>query len=138
MSNAALLSAYRCNPARTGVNLGPVKLVKDLNGRLIGEGINSGQRIMSFAPENQILVSQSYFEVVSCLSDDYKALFKLKGVETDKHVREHTVYSLLPPASGTWPTSAHFGGLLAGQAAKPTNLGAVEGIASRLAGLATS
>ncbi len=89
---------------RTGVNLGPVKLVKDLNGRLnaIGEGINSGQRVMSFAPDNQILVSQSYFEVVSCLSDDYKVLFKLKGIETDKHVREHTVYSLLPPATGTW------------------------------------
>jgi len=102
---AAQQSGFR---ARTGVNLGPVKLVKDLNGRLnaIGEGINSGQRVMSFAPENQILVSQSYFEVVSCLSDDYKALFKLKGIETDKHVREHTVYSLLPPASGTWPTQA--------------------------------
>lgn len=87
---------------RTGVNLGPVKLVKDLNGNLnaIGEGINTGQRIMSFAPENQILVSQSYFEVVSCLSDDYKALFRLKGVETDKHVREHTVYTLQPPGSG--------------------------------------
>ena len=87
---------------RTGVNLGPVKLVKDLNGSLnaIGDGINTGQRIMSFAPENQILVSQSYFEVVSRLSDDYKALFKLKGVETDKHVREHTVYCLLPPGPG--------------------------------------
>jgi Flp pilus assembly protein TadD/class 3 adenylate cyclase len=86
---------------RTGVNLGPVKLVKDINGSLnaIGDGMNVGQRIMSFAPENQILVSQSYFQVVSCLSDDYKALFKLKGVETDKHVREHTVYSLLPPGS---------------------------------------
>jgi Flp pilus assembly protein TadD/class 3 adenylate cyclase len=86
---------------RTGVNLGPVKLVKDINGSLnaIGDGMNVGQRIMSFAPENQIVVSQSYFQVVSCLSDDYKALFKLKGVETDKHVREHTVYSLLPPGS---------------------------------------
>lgn len=87
---------------RTGVNLGPVKLLKDINGNLnvIGDGINDGQRIMSFARENQILVSQSFFQVVSCLSDDYKALFRLKGVETDKHVREHTVYSLLPPGAG--------------------------------------
>src|SRR5215470_12166073 len=87
---------------RTGVNLGPVKLVRDLNGSLnaLGDGINVGQRIMSFAPENQILVSQSYFEVVSRLSDDYKALFKLKGMETDKHVREYMVYTLLPPESG--------------------------------------
>src|SRR3984957_1584663 len=91
---------------RTGVNLGPVKLVKDINGSLnaIGDGMNVGQRIMSFAPENQILVSQSYFQVVSCLSDDYKALFKLKGVETDKHVREHTVYCLLPPGSAELQT----------------------------------
>src|SRR5580704_9029297 len=86
---------------RLGINLGPVKLVRDLNGALnaIGDGINAGQRIMSFASDNRILVSQSFFEVVSRLSDDYKGMFRLKGVETDKHVREHTVYSLLPPGS---------------------------------------
>jgi len=86
---------------RLGINLGPVKLVKDINGALnaIGDGINAGQRIMSFAQENQILVSQSFFEVVSRLSDDYKQLFELKGVEKDKHVREHTVYHLTPPGS---------------------------------------
>jgi class 3 adenylate cyclase/Tfp pilus assembly protein PilF len=84
---------------RIGINLGPVKLVKDINGALnaLGDGMNAGQRIMSFAAENQILVSQSFFEVVSRLSDDYRDLFRLKGVETDKHVREHTVYKLLPP-----------------------------------------
>jgi class 3 adenylate cyclase len=84
---------------RIGINLGPVKLVRDINGapNAIGDGMNAGQRIMSFARENQILVSQSYFEVVSRLSDDYKNLFTLKGVERDKHVREHTVYDLSPP-----------------------------------------
>src|SRR5580704_15281453 len=86
---------------RLGINLGPVKLIKDINGPLnaIGDGINAGQRIMSFASENQILVSQSFFEVVSRVSDDYKLLFQLKGVERDKHVREHTVYHLTPPGS---------------------------------------
>jgi len=86
---------------RLGINLGPVKLVKDINGALnaIGDGINAGQRIMSFAQANQILVSQSFYEVVSCLDDDYKLLFQLKGVETDKHVREHTVYHLASPGS---------------------------------------
>src|SRR5579862_9859016 len=90
---------------RIGINLGPVTLVKDINGALnaIGDGINAGQRIMSFASENQILVSQSYFEVVSRLSDDYKQMFQLKGVETDKHVREHTVYHLTPPGSEKRP-----------------------------------
>jgi class 3 adenylate cyclase len=86
---------------RIGINLGPVKLVRDINGaaNAIGDGMNAGQRVMSFAGENQILVSQSYFEVVSRLSDDYKNLFSLKGVETDKHIREHTVYHLSPPGA---------------------------------------
>ncbi len=84
---------------RIGINLGPVKLVRDINGapNAIGDGMNAGQRVMSFAAENQILVSQSYYEVVSRLSDDYKTLFTLKGVERDKHIREHTVYTLSPP-----------------------------------------
>ncbi len=86
---------------RIGINLGPVRLVRDINGapNAIGDGMNAGQRVMSFAGENQILVSQSYFEVVSRLSDDYKNLFTLKGVETDKHVREHVVYKLSPPGA---------------------------------------
>jgi class 3 adenylate cyclase len=86
---------------RLGINLGPVKLIKDINGALnaIGDGINDGQRIMSFASANHILVSRSFFEVVSRLSDDYKALFQFKGIEKDKHVREHTVYHLVPPGS---------------------------------------
>jgi class 3 adenylate cyclase len=92
---------------RIGINLGPVKLVRDINGapNAIGDGMNAGQRVMSFAGENQILVSQSYFEVVSRLSDDYKNLFSLKGVETDKHIREHTVYHLSPPGVQHGPVS---------------------------------
>ena len=86
---------------RLGINLGSVKLIKDINGALnaIRDGINAGQRIMSFASANQILVSQSFFEVLSRLSDDYKRLFQLKGVETDKQVREYTVYHLVPPGA---------------------------------------
>jgi hypothetical protein len=86
---------------RLGINLGSLKLVKDVNGRLnaLGDAINDAQRIMSFASDNHILVSQSFFEVVNHLSDDYKHLFRLEGVKRDKHVREHTVYALLPPAS---------------------------------------
>jgi TolB-like protein/class 3 adenylate cyclase len=88
---------------RMGINLGPVRLVRDINGALnaIGDGINAAQRVMSFAPENRILVSQSFFEVVSRLSDEYKAMFQLRGKEKDKHVREHTLYYLIPAGSGT-------------------------------------
>jgi class 3 adenylate cyclase len=86
---------------RLGINLGPVKLVRDINGNLnaLGDGINIGQRIMSFAEPNEILVSRSYHEVVSRLSEDYRKLFTFGGVRQDKHVREHLVYRLLPPGS---------------------------------------
>ena len=81
---------------RIGINLGPVKLIKDLNGQanIVGDGINVAQRIMSFAEPNQVLVSRSYYEVVSCLSDAYSKMFHYEGSRTDKHVREHEVYAV--------------------------------------------
>ena len=84
-------------PVRLGVNLGPVRLVKDLNGQMniIGDGINVAQRIMSFSEPGQLLVSRSFYEVVSCLSRDYMNLFRHEGSRTDKHVREHEVYSVV-------------------------------------------
>ncbi len=84
-------------PVRLGVNLGPVRLVKDLNGQvnIIGDGINVAQRVMSFSQPGQLLVSRSFYEVVSCLSRDYAKLFHHEGARTDKHVREHDVYSVI-------------------------------------------
>src|SRR5213596_2101601 len=84
-------------PMRLGVNLGPVRMVKDLNGQMniIGDGINVAQRVMSFARPGQLLVSRSFYEVVSCLSRDYANLFHHEGARTDKHVREHDVYSVV-------------------------------------------
>lgn len=81
---------------RCGINLGPVKLVKDINAQpnIIGDGINVAQRIMGFSQPGQLLVSRSYFEVVSRLSDDYSNLFRYEGSRTDKHVREHEVYAV--------------------------------------------
>src|SRR6185503_14518024 len=84
-------------PMRLGVNLGPVRMVKDLNGQMniIGDGINVAQRVMSFSRPGQLLVSRSFYEVVSCLSRDYAKLFQHEGARTDKHVREHDVYSVV-------------------------------------------
>src|SRR3979411_1999013 len=83
-------------PVRLGVNLGPVRLVKDLSDQvnISGDAINVAQRVMSFSRPGQLLVSRSFYEVVSCLSRDYKALFRHEGQRTDKHVREHEVYSV--------------------------------------------
>ena len=84
-------------PVRLGVNLGPVRLVKDLNAQMniIGDGINVAQRVMSFARPGQLLVSRSFYEVVSCLSRDYATLFRHEGSRTDKHVRAHEVYAVV-------------------------------------------
>jgi hypothetical protein len=81
---------------RLGINLGPVRLVKDINGQpnIIGDGINVAQRVMSFSEPGQIVVSRSFYEVVSCLSEGYGRLFHYEGSRTDKHVREHEIYTV--------------------------------------------
>ncbi|MDD4929992.1 MAG: hypothetical protein PHP85_12030 [Gallionella sp.] len=88
--------------ARLGIHLGPVSLVKDLNGQInmLGDGINSAQRVMSFAGKDQIYVSRAYFDFVSNLSDEYNDLFRYRGSHQDKHGREFQVYELLD-ASGS-------------------------------------
>lgn len=93
---------------RMGINLGPVKLVQDINGHLnaLGDGINAGQRVMSFAGDNQILVSRSFYEVVSCLSDCYGPMFSFVGARKDKHAREHVVYQLAPAGEAAPPPNA--------------------------------
>ena len=81
---------------RMGINLGPVRLVKDLNGQsnVIGDGINDAQRVMDFALPGQLLVSRSFHDMVSRLSDAHAKLFTREGLRTDKHVREHEVYAV--------------------------------------------
>src|SRR5262245_49224502 len=117
---------------RSGINLGPVKLIKDLNGQLniIGDGINVAQRVMSFAAPNEILVSRSYFEVVSCLSEGYGKMFHYEGSRTDKHVREHEVYAV-GDSAGELRQSIEAAQI--STSALPFNLGAARSFADRLA-----
>ena len=81
---------------RCGVNLGPISLLKDINGQanVIGDGINVAQRIMGFAKEGELLVSRSFHEVVTLMSGDYAAIFSHEGLRTDKHGRAHDVYAV--------------------------------------------
>lgn len=83
-------------PVRMGINVGPISLMKDINGlaNVLGDGINVAQRIMGFAQKGELLVSRSFFEVVSRLSGDYATLFRYEGSRTDKHQREHEVYAV--------------------------------------------
>jgi class 3 adenylate cyclase len=83
-------------PMRMGINLGPVKLITDLNDQVnaIGDGLNVAQRVMSFAEEGQLLVSAGYYDVISRQSVEYANLFAREGRRQDKHVREYEVYSV--------------------------------------------
>jgi len=106
-------------PMRLGINLGPVRLMTDLNDQtnVIGDGINVAQRVMSFAESGQLLVSASYQQVVARVSQHYGRLFKPMSKRQDKHAREHEVYlvddAVRIQESLTEPTAA------AGAAAAP-------------------
>lgn len=106
MRSSLLGEGVRMEPAllvRMGVNLGPVRLVRDINGQpnIVGDGINVSQRVMGFADPGQILVSRSYYDAVSRLSQEYAGMFHYQGSRTDKHVREHEVYAIGYPGDFT-------------------------------------
>jgi len=104
LRNAFMKSADNCEVAydvRSGINLGPVKIVEDINGQrnTIGDAINVAQRVMDFAKPNQLLVSRSYFDVVNAISEKYQTMFNYIGVREDKHIRKHDVYEVLKDAT---------------------------------------
>jgi hypothetical protein len=106
MRSSLLNEGVRMDPpllVRIGINLGPVRLVKDINGQpnIVGDGINVAQRVMGFSDPGQILVSRSYYDAVSRLSQEYAGLFHYQGSRTDKHVREHEVYAIGYPGDFT-------------------------------------
>jgi serine/threonine protein kinase len=92
---------------RMGLHLGPLRKVMDINNRVnvVGDGINVAQRIMDFSMPNQIVVSRSYFDVISRISDSAANLFDFLGARLDKHHRSHELYAVInggltPPAIG--------------------------------------
>ena len=83
----------------TGINLGTVHVVKDLNGHtaLVGEGVNDAQRIAAHAATGQALASGGYREVVSRLSDDHAAVFRIVALRSDASGREHELFEVRIP-----------------------------------------
>ena len=81
---------------RVGINLGATRLVEDLNGRtkIIGDGINVAQIIMNFAKLHEIIVTRSYFEATSRLTNELSEMFNHSVVVSDQHGRKHEVNSL--------------------------------------------
>jgi len=93
---AALAQGEPQVEVRIGLNLGPVRLVRDGNGQpnIIGDGLNVAERVMSFARPGQVLVSRSYYEAVTRVAEDYARWFAYQGSRTDKHVREHEIFEV--------------------------------------------
>ena len=80
-----------------GINIGPVRLVKDINQRrnVIGDGINAAQRVISFADPGQILVSSAFHDIVAFLTTDHMNMFQSIGTRPDKHGRNHNVFKVV-------------------------------------------
>lgn len=129
---------------RLGINLGPLKVVTDVNGQpnMVGEGINSAERIMSFAEPGHTTASRSFQEAVYYLDASFQSLFEPLGMRADKHGREHEVFRVTDstPAIDTALQSLGAGAAAQGQgqrvrsaSGQPTRVVAV---ATGIAGIA--
>src|SRR5262249_42519319 len=90
--------------ARMAVHLGPVRIVE---GVAHGEGPTVAAQLASVATAGQILSSRSFFEVVSALSPEHRALVHPLGRRRTPEGRELDVYELGPAVERevevTWP-----------------------------------
>jgi class 3 adenylate cyclase len=84
---------------RVGIHLGPIKLVKGREGRLIpaSDGLRSAEQVMTYAEPGQILTSRSFFEVNASLTQGYAQLFRHLTPRHDAHTGEVFLYELLAP-----------------------------------------
>lgn len=88
---------------RVGAHLGPLRVVQGMNGlpNPVGDGINSAQRVMSFAGINEVLVSRAFYEAVAWLSPSKSITFLPCGKQADKHGRKHDLFRIVPQIPAT-------------------------------------
>ena len=81
---------------RIGLTLGTVHVVQDLNGQtaIVGEGVNDAQRVAAHAATGQALAADGYREVVSRLSPDHAAVFRVVALRSDARGREHELFEV--------------------------------------------
>jgi len=81
---------------RIGLTLGTVHAVRDLNGQtaIVGEGVNDAQRVAAHAATGQALAAGAYREVVSRLSPDHAAVFRVVALRSDARGREHELFEV--------------------------------------------
>jgi len=90
-------------PVRVGIHTGPVKIISDINDRpnVSGDGVNSAERVISYAAPGQILLSRSVADVLRHLSEWSPRLRDL-GERHDKGGERERVFSLV---EGDYPVS---------------------------------
>ena len=117
LATAPADSMLQSKDLRLGINLGPLKVITDVNGQpnMVGEGINSAERIMSFAEPGQTTASRSFQEAVYYMDASFQSLFEPLGMRADKHGREHEVFRVTDstPAIDTALQSLGAGGATA-------------------------
>ncbi len=81
---------------RIAVNVGPVKIVEDVNGNVnaIGDGINAAVRLLGFALPGRLVASRSFVDLMSPIAERYSEMFQSSGTHADKHGREYEVFIL--------------------------------------------
>ena len=91
--------------ARMSIHLGPIRIVQ---GVAQGEGPTVGAQLAGVATPGQILASRSFYEVVSSLSAEHKALLHPVGRRRTAEGKEVDVYELGSHVEReveiTWPT----------------------------------
>ena len=83
-------------PIRIGINFGSIKFTRDLNGRpnVVGDSVSGAARIVSHARPGQIVISQSFHEMVSRLSEGNAALFRPGGAVTGTSGHSDVIFSV--------------------------------------------
>jgi hypothetical protein len=86
-------------PARLGISLGTVHVVKELGGGtvVVGEGVNDAQRVAGHAGRGEAFASAAYREVAAALSADHAAVFHVVALRSDAGGREHELYEIRIP-----------------------------------------
>src|SRR5262249_61624063 len=97
--------------ARVAVHLGPARVVE---GAALGEGPTVAGHLAGVAAAGQIVTSRSFYEVISSLSAEHRALLRGLGKRRTADGREVDVYELgASPkrvVESTWPAGKTPGG----------------------------
>ena len=98
LQGAMSSGAFEAMPV--GINLGSMQFVENSSGMpsLFGEGISIAESVMRAASNGDILVSRSFYESVSYLSADHKAVFSPAGGYMDRDGRHCELLRLGTPS----------------------------------------